>query len=252
MASTSKETTSRQGTAEPVEEQGDSVEQNGSNQSEALAAAKRAAATAAAAALAGALVGAGKAFLDRRASSDGPDTDEAAVDEDSDEPVETEASSAPSAADDQSGPADESDDPPAETTGQGEGYEEEEEEDEEEDAHADPAARREETDSDDTEDDDSTERDQPQSGASGSNVAKIVERARSHAHDLLGEEPESVTGIDRSNGSWTVTLEVVELHRVPDTTDVMGAYEIVLDDDGNLVRFDRTARYVRSQVEDVS
>ena len=264
MADSTRERTRRQAAregrrsqpAEPVDEQESTAgDESGSNQSEALAAAKRAAATAAAAAFAGALAGAGKALLERHRAG-APDTDGArSGEDDSDEAVQDVAE--PSIG--ESG---------AET--------DERDEDEGADTDGDPAARADEGDSDemlddsdgDSDDDsspadaetqpeaeatdDSDQDSRPQSGAPSSNVAKIVEQARNHARDLLGEEPESVTGVERSNGSWSVTVEVVELHRVPDTTDVLAAYEIVLDDDGNLVRFDRTRRYLRSQVEDVS
>jgi hypothetical protein len=91
---------------------------------------------------------------------------------------------------------------------------------------------------------------EPPQGASRSDVAKMMEQARTHLRDLLGEEPESVSGISSANGSWSVTLEVVEVHRIPETTDVLASYEVVLDDDGGLVRLERGHRYFRSQVEE--
>ena len=87
-------------------------------------------------------------------------------------------------------------------------------------------------------------------GASSSDVQRIVDRARCLVEDLLGSETESVSGVERSNGSWSVTVEVVEMHRIPESTDVLSSYEVVLDDDGNLVRLGRARRYRRSQVED--
>jgi Gas vesicle synthesis protein GvpO len=92
--------------------------------------------------------------------------------------------------------------------------------------------------------------DEPQHGASSDDVGKMIESARSHLRDLLGEEPESVSGISSSNGTWTVALELVEVHRIPETTDVLASYEVVLDDDGDLVRLERRRRYFRSQIEE--
>jgi len=89
-----------------------------------------------------------------------------------------------------------------------------------------------------------------QRGASTEDVKKIVEEAKRELQELLGYEPERVSGFDRSEGRWTVTLEVVEVHRVPETTDVMSSYEIAFDDDRNLVSVSELRRYRRSQVEE--
>jgi hypothetical protein len=40
---------------------------------------------------------------------------------------------------------------------------------------------------------------------------------------------------------------VVELKRIPETTDVMASYEMELDDDLNLRRYQQVRRYNRSQ-----
>jgi hypothetical protein len=44
-----------------------------------------------------------------------------------------------------------------------------------------------------------------------------------------------------------VTLEVVELRRIPESTDVLASYEVELDGDGNFLSFERGGRYSRSQ-----
>ena len=47
-----------------------------------------------------------------------------------------------------------------------------------------------------------------------------------------------------------MTLEVVEVERVPPTTSVLGSYEALVDPEGNLLEYSRVRRYVRSQVHD--
>jgi Gas vesicle synthesis protein GvpO len=42
---------------------------------------------------------------------------------------------------------------------------------------------------------------------------------------------------------------VVELSRIPESTDVLALYEMELDDDRNLMRYDRVRRYYRSQAD---
>lgn len=87
-------------------------------------------------------------------------------------------------------------------------------------------------------------------GASTDEVKEIVDEAKRELQELLGTEPERVSGFHRSNGRWTVTLEVVNVRRVPDTTDVLSSYEVAFDDDRNLVSLSETRRYRRSQVEE--
>ncbi len=87
-------------------------------------------------------------------------------------------------------------------------------------------------------------------GASSDDAKKIVEEAKRELQELLGAEAESVSGFRRSDGRWTVTVEVVNVRRVPDTTDVMSSYEVAFDDDHNLVSVSETRRYRRSQVEE--
>jgi hypothetical protein len=45
-----------------------------------------------------------------------------------------------------------------------------------------------------------------------------------------------------------VTVEAVELARVPRTMDVMGTYQVTLSDEGELRGFHRVGRYERSAV----
>jgi hypothetical protein len=87
-------------------------------------------------------------------------------------------------------------------------------------------------------------------GASTDDVKEIVEEAKRELQELLGIEPEKVSGFHRSDGRWTVTLEVVNVRRIPDTTDVLSSYEVAFDDDRNLVSLSETRRYRRSQVEE--
>jgi Gas vesicle synthesis protein GvpO len=80
----------------------------------------------------------------------------------------------------------------------------------------------------------------------------VVKRAVEQVGSLTGRPIEGVLGVRRNGeeGGWRVTLEVVELRRIPDSTDVMAAYEVEVDDDGDLREYRRTRRYYRSQVEE--
>jgi chemotaxis protein histidine kinase CheA len=95
---------------------------------------------------------------------------------------------------------------------------------------------------------DSSERssDAPRAAArkrkSGGRIAR--EGARQLA-ELTGREVEGVVGFSRSEDGWTVEVEVLELSRIPNTTDVLAIYQLDLDEDGELDGYRRTRRYTR-------
>jgi len=88
---------------------------------------------------------------------------------------------------------------------------------------------------------------EPLKGAKGDELADLATQARDLLRSLRGIEAESVSGIVRTPNGWTVTLEVVELRRIPESTDVLASYEIELDGDGKFLSFARGGRYSRSQ-----
>jgi hypothetical protein len=79
-------------------------------------------------------------------------------------------------------------------------------------------------------------------------VAAARRAVREIAH-LLGRKPETVVSIERRDDGWEVGVEVVETHRIPDTTDILAVYEVQLDSDGELRSYRRTRRYARGQLD---
>jgi len=102
---------------------------------------------------------------------------------------------------------------------------------------------------------DSKSKDKKEQGSSGSKAKvsprEMAENAIEQVQDLIGRPVESVTGLERDGDEWLVTLEVLELERVPTTTDVLGKYEITLDKDGDLTGAQRVRRYPRSEAGEV-
>jgi hypothetical protein len=80
---------------------------------------------------------------------------------------------------------------------------------------------------------------------------EVLAAARQQVADVTGHRVEGITGFqrDRENG-WTVTVEVLELERIPSTMDLLAAYEVSLSEDGDVTGFSRRRRYHRSAVED--
>lgn len=78
--------------------------------------------------------------------------------------------------------------------------------------------------------------------------AQLAKRARHELSEITGMDAESVSSLKQSDdGTWKVTVEMLELSRVPSTDDVIGSYEAELDASGELVGYERVRRYTRSQ-----
>lgn len=225
-------------TQQPFEELDAATEREEDSQIDVRALVKRALRTAVVAALAGGIAGGAKAVLDRRRRSE-PKSDAEEEDAEEEESAEEEP-------DESREPVDESPESEPESGQEGNPTATEPEELAATDAHNEEAKEQ-----NSPGDDEDGRHEAHAHGAASSDVEKMVERAKSEVEHLLGNKPEGVSGIEHSNGSWCVTVEVVEVRRVPDSTDVLASYGVVLDREGNLVSLERKRRYRRSQVEEV-
>jgi hypothetical protein len=68
--------------------------------------------------------------------------------------------------------------------------------------------------------------------------------------ELTGYRPEAVTGLEWDGEVWRITVDALELSRVPSTTDLMGSYVVSLDGDGSLRGYRRTRRFQRGQADE--
>jgi hypothetical protein len=98
-----------------------------------------------------------------------------------------------------------------------------------------------------TDDDNKTRK--PRARRSHPAVAVARDAARQLA-ELTGKDPEAVTAISRTDDGWKVELDVLELHRVPETADLIAVYVVETDGDGQLLSYRRTRRFVRSQAQE--
>ena len=84
-------------------------------------------------------------------------------------------------------------------------------------------------------------------GRSGISGARAAAMARQQIEEMIDRPCESVSGLTRKPDGWTVMLEVVELERVPPTTDILATYRVQLDSEGELMGYERVSRYYRNQ-----
>jgi hypothetical protein len=76
---------------------------------------------------------------------------------------------------------------------------------------------------------------------------QAVALAQEQLEMMINRPCESVSKLSRTPDGWVIVLEVVELERVPQTTDIMASYRVELNGDGDLMGYERTSRYYRNQ-----
>jgi hypothetical protein len=87
-------------------------------------------------------------------------------------------------------------------------------------------------------------------GRGSMNAIEAVQSAREQLALLLGRPVEAVLGVERDSSNWVLRAQVLELERIPNTTDVLGEYEALIDRSGELLRYSRTRRYHRGHVDE--
>jgi len=77
----------------------------------------------------------------------------------------------------------------------------------------------------------------------------VIDRAREQLQDLLERPVESVSSLERTHNGWVLALEVIELNRIPESTDLLASYEMELDENLDLRRYQQVRRYSRGQTD---
>lgn len=67
--------------------------------------------------------------------------------------------------------------------------------------------------------------------------------------ELSGTEPERVCGVRSTENGWSVLVDVLDLERVPSTTSVMSTFRIDIDNDGQLIGYERLRRFTRAATD---
>ncbi len=82
------------------------------------------------------------------------------------------------------------------------------------------------------------------------NASGVAKKAREEFVSLGRTPADGVTSLTKTEEGWTVLLEALERKAIPDTMDVLGLYELRLDDGGNLVGLDRKKLRKRGETKE--
>ena len=78
-------------------------------------------------------------------------------------------------------------------------------------------------------------------------MKELAERAKSHLAEVTGLKPVTVTGTFKDEQGWHVALDMLEMSRIPTATDVLGDYEVLVDENGNMLKFERKRTRLRGE-----
>ncbi|MBE0478218.1 gas vesicle protein [Candidatus Aerophobetes bacterium] len=70
-------------------------------------------------------------------------------------------------------------------------------------------------------------------------LKEIIERAKRELQNAMNLEVSTISGASKVEDGWQVTLELIERKAIPDTQDLLGSYEVHLDDAGDMMSFER-------------
>jgi len=79
---------------------------------------------------------------------------------------------------------------------------------------------------------------------------QLVDGARDQLVEITGRPAYGVSALTRTEDGWIARVDLMELERIPPSTSVLGSYEVELDEDGNLVGYERVRRFHLAQVDD--
>jgi hypothetical protein len=82
------------------------------------------------------------------------------------------------------------------------------------------------------------------------NADEIIKKAQKDFTLLSKIQVDGVIGLSKSEEGWVVSLEGLERRAIPDTMDVLGIYEVRLDNEGNLLGFERKKLRKRGETEE--
>ena len=82
------------------------------------------------------------------------------------------------------------------------------------------------------------------------NTQEVITKARGHLVTMGKKSDEGVTSLSKREDGWTVCIEVVERKGIPDTMDILGLYEISVNNEGDLLSVERKKLRKRGDTAD--
>jgi len=78
----------------------------------------------------------------------------------------------------------------------------------------------------------------------------VIERAKVASQGMSHLDLSGITGASKIDDGWRVTVELIERKAIPDTQDLLGVYEVLLNEDGRLTSYERIRMRRRMDAEE--
>ena len=70
-------------------------------------------------------------------------------------------------------------------------------------------------------------------------MGQLIQKAREQLGDMTGLELGSTLSARKGGDGWHVQLEAVEKKSLPDSQDILAMYDLTMDDNANVLNFNR-------------
>ena len=78
-------------------------------------------------------------------------------------------------------------------------------------------------------------------------LGEVSEQAKRQLANTTGLKPVAVTRFSKNEEGWHMRVEMLEMSRIPSATDVLGDYEVLLSEEGCMLRFERKRTRLRGE-----
>ena len=82
------------------------------------------------------------------------------------------------------------------------------------------------------------------------NANEVIEKARKEFVSVGKKPADGITGLSKTEEGWSILMEALERKAIPDTMDVLGLYELRLDNEGHLLSLDRKKLRKRGETQE--
>ena len=76
---------------------------------------------------------------------------------------------------------------------------------------------------------------------------EVINAAKDQLQSILTLDVANVIAASKTNDGWDVKIDLVERKAIPDTQDLLGTYDVILDEEGNIVSYER--KMVRKRMD---
>ena len=78
-------------------------------------------------------------------------------------------------------------------------------------------------------------------------MMNLAERAKEQLAEVTGFSPVAAVGGFKDEEGWHISVDVLEMARLPESTDIIGTYVVTLDPDANMVKFEKKKARLRGE-----